>query len=240
MNPILKYALIAFLLSTIKTIPLAYCCRFYYRVLLNLVVPMSTYRKNGKKNTFGIDGQNKLRLFEHTLMKTYVSPMEIDPYFHKSNSTYFIDLDIARTDTVTKIFQKAFFDAYSNDSGEFKSKSLANFPYVPIATIQCVFKAELTLFQRYEIKSRVMAWDNKWLFVLSKFVVPKGNSEKLCAIAVTKYVFKKKGRITIRPIEMIKECGLYSEEVENINKKNYELVKYMSSSEDLEKLCEEF
>lgn len=163
-------------------------------------------------------------------------------YLHKSNSTYFQDLDIARTNLVTKIFQVIFYRYYDNENQDFKSSSrISNFPYVPVGSIQCTFKRELTIFTRYQIKSKVLAWDNKWLFVLSKFVVPQKNGEdKLCAIAVTKYVFKKNSRITIRPVEMIKEAGLYNEEVEKINQHNFKLISHMSETDDLEDVAVRF
>ena len=103
-----------------------------------------------------------------------------------------------------------------------------------MGTIQCVFKREIKLFQRYTITSNVLAWDNKWLYILLKFEATDG---KLCALGITKYVFKKKGRITLRPREFIAECGMYNDEVEAINQKNYELVSHLESSEGLEELA---
>lgn len=238
-HTVAKYLLVAFLASTYKTLPFAYVFRFYYRLIVNLALPRKRYLLNGKQNTFGITGKtNKLDLFEYTTMETYVSPLELDMYMHKSNSTYSIDLDIARTNVVTKVFQRFWYKYYDNENKEFKGMSLSNMPYVPVASIQCIFKKELRLYQRYNVKSQIFAWDEKWIFVLSKFVLP--GSEKLCSIAITKYVFKKKQRITIKPEEIIKDCGLWNDEVVKVNKKNYEMVRYMASTEDLEKSCDQF
>lgn len=237
-HTVAKYLLVAFLASTYKTLPFAYFFRFYYRLIVNLVIPRKRYLQNKKQNTFGITGKtNNLDVFEYTTMETYVSPLELDMYLHKSNSTYSIDLDIARTNVVTKIFQRFWYKYYDNENGEFKGVALSNMPYVPVASIQCVFKKELRLYQRYNVKSKVLAWDEKWLFVLSKFVLP--GSEKLCTIAVTKYVFKKQ-RFTIKPEDIIRDCGLWNDEVAKVNKKNYEIVKYMASIEDLERVCDQF
>lgn len=239
-----RYAIIAFIISTIKTIPFSYLLQFYYRVVINLVLPRFKYLANGKKNTFGITGESPLDLFSYTTFNSYVSPMEIDMYLHKSNSTYFQDLDIARTNLVTKVFQKSFYKYFDNENNDFKTAGkISNFPYIPVGSIQCLFKKELKIFQSYKIKSKVLAWDEKWLFVLSKFVIPdkkSDNGERLCAVAITKYVFKKNGRITIKPTELIKECNLYNDEIEKINKVNYELISHMSDSTDLELIASKF
>lgn len=236
---LLKTLLGVLFVLNIKSFPFSYMVQFYLRVIYNLLLQYPKFKREGEANTFGITGKkNKLDVFEYTTFKTYVSPLEIDMYLHKSNSTYLIDLDLARTNVVTKVFQKLWFNYFNDVKGEFGKRSLSNMPYVPVATIQVTYKRELKLFQRYNIKSRILAWDDKWVFVLSKFVLP--GSEKLIAIAVTKYVFKKKLRITIRPEEMVRECGLWNEEVAEQNRKNYEIVKYMSSSEDLEALAGSF
>lgn len=70
-------------------------------------------------------------------------------------------------------------------------------PYVPVGPVQCVFRWEFRLFQRYRIKSAVHAWDRKWLFVVSKFVLNDGGG----VVAVTKYAFKR-GRVTMMPAEL--------------------------------------
>lgn len=235
---IAKYIFVAFLVLCYKSLPFAYLLRFYYRIFVNLAIPRIRYDNNGKQNTFGITGkENKLDLFEYTTLETYVSPMELDMNLHKSNSTYAIDLDIARTDVITKVFQKFWYKYYDNESNEFKGKGLGNMPYAPVGSIQIIFKKELKLFQSYNVKNRVFAWDGKWLFILSKFVLP--NSDTLCAIALTRYVFKKNKRITIKPEEIIKDCGLWNEEVVAANEKNYDMVKYMCETGDIEHVCHE-
>lgn len=228
-----KALFLLFAILSYKTLPFAYMLRFYALVGKHLVLKKRQYLAT-KQNTYGV-GKNKLDIFRATKYLTYASPLEIDMYLHKSNSTYLLDLDIARTNHVCTVFQKLFMQYWHNENGKFKGKSFLNCPYVPVGTIQCVFKREIKVFERYDIVSNVMAWDNKWLYVMLKFVLSSG---KLCAIGITKYVFKEKGRITMRPREFIAECGLYNEEVEEINKVNYELVSHLESSEGLEELAD--
>lgn len=234
-----KYVILAFLASTYKTLPFAYLLRFYHHVLITLLWNRKKYLASGSNNTFGITGKsNKRDLFKWVGIKSYVSPLEVDMYMHKSNSTYLIDLDIARTKMVCQVFQKLFFNCYFNVHGDFKAQSIANFPYIPAANVQCAFIRELKPFQKFEIHSRVLAWDKKWLFVLSKFT--SNNGRTLHTIAITKYVFKKKQRITIVPEEYIKECGLWNEEVAAENETNFKLVLNLVSNDGLEKICKSF
>lgn len=228
----LKIALAILAVSSYKTVPLAYMVRFYWKVTKSLLIKRKQYKKT-KENTYGV-GKHKLDIFRAVTCHTYASPLEIDMYMHKSNSTYLVDLDLARTDLVLQVFQKLFMKYWNNENGEFRRQSIHNCPYIPVGTIQCSFRRELKLFERYTITSSVMAWDDKWLYVLLRFLLSSG---KLCAVAVTKYVFKKKGRITMKPREYIAECGLYNEEVEKINTINYELVSHLESTEGLEELA---
>lgn len=224
----------AFLLSTYKSLPLAYPIRFYWLVFKHIIIHKNAYIRTNR-NTYGF-GTSKLDVFKGVTYSTYASPLEIDMYLHKSNSTYLLDLDIARTAFVCLLFQKLFLKTWLNESGEFKSQTLRNCPYVPVGTVQCIFKREIKVFQHYDISSNVLAWDNKWLYVLLKFVTSDG---KLCALAITKYVFKKNGRITMRPRDFIAECDLYNEEAEEINQRNYNLVSHLESFEGLEQMADQ-
>lgn len=226
---VLKLFLALLAVSSYKTLPFAYMIRFYYQVYRHIFSKKGYYLKN-KSNSYGI-GKEKLDLFKQIVYRSYTSPLEIDMYFHKSNSTYFADLDIARTKTVSIIFQKLFMKYWNNESGEFPTNSLLNCPYIPVGTVQCAFKREFKVFEKFEIVSSVFAWDQKWLYVILKFVLPNGT---LKALAVTKYVFKKKGRITMKPVDFIAECGLLNDEVERVNAENYKHVSYLETSEGLE------
>ena len=208
----LVVAVAVFALLTIKTLPFAYFARFYLQVLVTVYLPMVRFFRNGKQNTFGFT--KPADVFSWVPYHLYVLPLEIDMYLHKLNLTYFADLDIARTKLVCQIMQRMFIRFRNNDTGEFKGKLVKNFPFVPVALIKGLFKREMLVFSRFQIKSRFFGWDdNKWVYVVSKFVTGSGKNEKVMGIFVTKYCFKKKGRITIRPREILQESGFFTEEV---------------------------
>ncbi|KAK9480576.1 hypothetical protein V1514DRAFT_324836 [Lipomyces japonicus] len=139
----------------------------------------------------------------HTRVYTTRSPaMECDLNLHKSNSTYFSDLDIARTDLIAGLFHKWINDVKRKEN---------RWPYVALAGVVSLFRREIKPYSKFNIKSRVIGWDEKWIFVLSRFETPKG---KLIATCVSKYVFKL-GRKTVPPKDVLDHCGMWNDEVEN-------------------------
>lgn len=152
---------------------------------------------------------------------TFAPAMECDLNFHKSNSTYFSDLDIARTDLMVDVFRDMLSET---------KKKEGFYPYIPLGAVTCIFKRELKPYQQYKIRSKVLGWDEKWLFVLSKFEYMNG---KLAAVAVTKYVFKLKRR-TIPPKDAIQMCYQWSEELEKKGREGMVKVKGLLEIEALE------
>lgn len=128
---------------------------------------------------------------------------ECDLNLHKSNSTYFSDLDIARTHLICHLFKHSLRTRRSM--------------YVALAGVSCLFRREIKPFEKYEVVNRVLGWDKKWVWVVSHFVQLGGKLEaskggekpqrKIFASALSKYVFKM-GRITVKPEELLNECKL--------------------------------
>lgn len=83
--------------------------------------------------------------------------------------------------------------------------------YIAVGSVYCSFKREIKPFERVDIQSKAVAWDQKWLYVLSFYLRPssrKGGQKKptLLATALTKYVVKK-GRLTIPPERVLRSSG---------------------------------
>lgn len=204
-----QIAMCTYLLSSIKSLPGVYFIRFYYRIVQNIV-----FKKNFKHNAKVLQS-HPLGAMSQTKISTYASPFECDFYLHKNNATYFTELDVSRGDLMTKIFQKMFVES-KNDLTPGGS-----WPYLPVANVFTNFLKEISPFERYNVYSSVICWDDKWIYVLSRFT--KRNDKVLCSISLTKYVFKD-GRKTINPRDALKYCGLYTEEVEERSNKNYDLL----------------
>lgn len=110
---------------------------------------------------------------------------------------------------------------------------------IGLGAVFCSFRREIAPLQGYEMWSRVLAWDRKWLYIVTHFVV-KGKvrptrwdgrragptrgrvqdrrsgapvedwSKYVFATAVSKYVFKL-GRFTVHPALVLEAGGLLPE-----------------------------
>lgn len=160
---------------------------------------------------------------------------------HKSNSTYFTDVDIARTHLLCTLFAKGIEKVRGGTGSVVKGK-VSNFA-VALGAVSCSFRRELKPYEKYDIYTRVLSWDEKWLYVVTHFVKKgaaapsnvtlypqqkssfnfsrKGShydqepNKAVVASALSKLVFKK-GRITIAPEVMLEASGLLPERVTEI------------------------
>ncbi|WEW61658.1 hypothetical protein PRK78_007150 [Emydomyces testavorans] len=139
---------------------------------------------------------------------------EIDYNCHKSNSTYFSDLDIARTVLVTNLYTPGFEILQRQMDKEIDETGKRKYPpgrlTVMLGSVFCAFKKEIMPYELYEMRSKVAAWDEKWLYVMTFFFRPakrKGQEKTLLAVGLSKYVTKK-GRLTVRPEKVLRASGL--------------------------------
>jgi hypothetical protein len=103
---------------------------------------------------------------------------------------------------------------------------------IMLGAAQCTFRREVAAYQPYEMWTRVLCWDRKWLFIVTHIMPPGaakptewldprskrlrtrgandsagGWERKIIATAVQKYVFKV-GRFTVHPALLLEDCGL--------------------------------
>lgn len=134
--------------------------------------------------------------------------METDYNIHKSNSTYFSDLDISRTALVSRLYYPGMSIVSKELDKELNLKKRAPI-YVALGSVYCSFKREIKPYELFEIQSKVAGWDQKWLYILSFFLRPerrKGEGKTLLATAISKYVVKK-GRLTVPPERVLRASG---------------------------------
>ncbi len=99
------------------------------------------------------------------ITSSYNSPLECDYNFHKSNSTYFSDFDVARMNAVVRLCGKGMAKTKADMAKEGKG-SVA----VMLGGVSCNFKREIKPFEGFEIWTRILSWDRKWIYVISHFV----------------------------------------------------------------------
>lgn len=166
-------------------------------------------------------------IFLPVITSSYTPLLDIDYNLHKSNSTFFSDLDDNRTELMLVLFKDVL-------SPQKCGKNTLTQKTINLGGTSCTFKKPIPPFARYEISSRILCWDQKWVYVVSHFTRPGSNrptrllvgpqaaklskatgeakraeDQKDCiyATAIAKYVFKA-GRVTCSPETVMIECGL--------------------------------
>ncbi|KAI9684703.1 MAG: hypothetical protein M1829_000078 [Trizodia sp. TS-e1964] len=149
-----KAIAILLILSNLKNLPLVWHFRFLWGLYYHI------YNPNGIRKNAG----PKL-LFQPVITASRAPLYECDLYRHKSNSTYFSDLDIARTHC---------FAALTRHGLQAKFEGANRVPDGPVGFalggVSCVFKREIKPYKAYEIWTRILTWDQKWIYTVSHFV----------------------------------------------------------------------
>ncbi|KDN70838.1 putative capsule polysaccharide biosynthesis protein [Colletotrichum sublineola] len=148
-----------------------------------------------------------------------VALLEMDYNLHKSNSTYFSDLDVARTDLLASLRAEAIRGGLY--------KEYKNGVMVLLAGTSCTFKKEISPGAAFDMHSRILTWDRKWLYVVTHFVEKQKGAELrtyqpwkkpedgattykspvVFATAISKCVVKA-GRLTVPPEKFLQAAGV--------------------------------
>ncbi|QIX02390.1 hypothetical protein AMS68_007907 [Peltaster fructicola] len=167
-------------------------------------------------------------LFAPMITSSWNSLFDCDYNFHKSNSTYFADLDIARAHLVAALVRVGIRRLNRGDEEGLPqdTKTRVGSYNVALGGVACMFQREVEPMAQFEVYTRVLSWDRKWIYIVSHMVragkiKPEGyimqpwrKGEKNCAAglkqeeedlskfiyasSISRYVVKK-GRITINP-----------------------------------------
>jgi hypothetical protein len=165
-----------------------------------------------------VDAQGKPThpVFVPCMVTSRTPLLETDYNLHKSNSTYFTDLDVSRTALVSRIYSpgvgivskeldQEFLVASKKDGKPFPRRKPVS---IVLGSVYCTFKREIKPFELYEMHSKVISWDKKWMYILTCFMRPgrRGGENTVLAVAVSKYVVKK-GRLTVPPERLLRASG---------------------------------
>ncbi|OGM43997.1 hypothetical protein ABOM_008023 [Aspergillus bombycis] len=164
-------------------------------------------------------GDGPSALFRPLRTRSYCSLAEVDFNLHKSNSTFYADLDISRIELLLLLCKDVITPlsapprrARSGNAQKVGGKQTRSLKHLTpvLGGVSCIFRREIKPWQRYDVESRVLCWDDKWLYIVSHFLKPgshhengtAGSEEGVLASAISKYVFKK-GRQTVAPAEVL-------------------------------------
>ncbi|KAH7266190.1 hypothetical protein NW759_006418 [Fusarium solani] len=210
-----RILLMFFVIFNWKTMPLAWTYRVFYSFIYHTLL-----RKSPK---LGPDA-----LFKPIISSSHAPLLEIDYNLHKSNSTYFADLDISRTHLISYLLRESLAVLSRNTQNKIVLDPKTDQPIkgsigIMLGAVECSFKREIPAYKNYEMWSRILSWDRKWLYIATHYV-PKGTArpkswldprfmktatrgaqdpaggweKKIYATAISKYVIKL-GRFTVHP-----------------------------------------
>jgi hypothetical protein len=119
-------------------------------------------------------------LFQPIITSTRSPLLETDYNLHKSNSTYFSDMDISRTHLFTAIIRNGI-KKNSRLYGAKKSavagaigatEGTRGSHLIALGGISCLFKREILPYTKYEMWTRILCWDRKWFYLITHLVKP--------------------------------------------------------------------
>ncbi|KAK4550493.1 hypothetical protein LTR36_000072 [Oleoguttula mirabilis] len=212
-NNMWRIAAVAFALVNLKNLPGFWHIRVLRGIIYQLYLQPTV--------------QQPKHLFAPLITSSRNSLYDCDYNLHKSNSTYFADLDIARAHTVGCLIRTGLARLNRGDEEGLASQTRATKGkyFLALGAVSCFFQRQIEPLQEFEIYTRVLSWDRKWLYLVSH-IVKKGAikpdsyvlqpwkkskrrpgevkkededlSKHVFATSVARYVFKK-GRLTINP-----------------------------------------
>ncbi|HKP96209.1 MAG TPA: acyl-CoA thioesterase [Fibrobacteria bacterium] len=95
-------------------------------------------------------------LFAESAVRFRVWPNDLDTNLHMNNGRYLTLMDLGRLDLLLGIGAVPIV--------------LKNKWYPVLAGTQIRFRRPLNLFQRFEIRTRIVTWDSKWVFLEQKIL----------------------------------------------------------------------
>ncbi len=114
-----------------------------------------------------------------------VLPNDLDALLHVNNGVYLTLMDLGRTDLLLR----------SNAFKKIKKQG-----WYPVAAAETIrFKRSLTLFQRFTIRTRVVGWDERSIYLEQVFI----SEDKLVAKAVVDARFLSKRGGSVAPKQIL-------------------------------------
>ncbi|EAU31775.1 predicted protein [Aspergillus terreus NIH2624] len=196
-----KAAALLFALLNLKTLPIVWHLRVYRYFFQHGYLITPAVEQPARPST---------QILKPVSLFSRAPIMELDFNMHKSNSTYFSDLDVSRTALMSSLVVKgaALLERRLEAQGK---KGFLGFI---LGSVYTTFKREIPAYMKYEVKSHVASFDNKWIYIITYFLRPgkKGSDneevlkKRLLAVSISRYVLKK-GRYTVPPKDAFEAAG---------------------------------
>ncbi len=130
----------------------------------------------------------KLQLLDDSVTEFRVLPNDLDTNLHMNNGRYLTIMDLGRTDMILRL--------------DFL-KTMLKRRWYPVVGYACMhFRRSLDPFQKYQLHTRIIGWDEKWFYMEQRFRI----GDKVVAIGRLRGLFMC-GRDKVSSTELIEALG---------------------------------
>jgi acyl-CoA thioesterase FadM len=120
----------------------------------------------------------RLGALDESVLRLTVLPTDLDLNGHVNNGRYLTLMDLGRVDLLLR-------------TGVVAAMRRNRWSGV-VASVAIRYRRALNPFQRYELRSRVIGWDDRWIFTEQRFT----RGGELAAYAIVKiHLFSREGRL---------------------------------------------
>lgn len=211
----LKYLIVVLLLANIKSFPLVWHVRVFAPAIWARAIarpsihPLIPFIRSNKHPTTTPGVPPKLRLdslplgrdifLDKTVMSLRASFDDCDFNGHLSNSAYAKNLDYARMQHLSGRFLRMHFDGGR----------------MALGGSAFTYHAEIPALAKYEIEMGVGAWDDKWFYIVARFMSPSRRSSSSAAASSSSTAGKGKRSLSTQNLrELMKDVIKPSHEAE--------------------------
>lgn len=136
---------------------------------------------------------SKITLFSENITSFRVLPTDIDVLMHMNNGRYLSLMDLGRIDFMIRC-------------GVFPQLK-KNKIYPVVASEMIRFRKSLSLFQRFDIVTKILGWDNKYFYLAQYFQV----KQDIYAMALVKARFLRTGSPALQPSAILDLINIKNE-----------------------------
>lgn len=132
---------------------------------------------------------------DESSLSFHVLPNDLDLNGHMNNGRYLTIMDIGRMDFVLRLKLAGY---------------IIRNGYIPVLSAATIrYRLPLLPFQKYTLNTKVLCWDDKWVFMEHRFVIASGKKTgAVAAIGLVKgSFFSKKTRGTIPTGDIMAAIG---------------------------------
>lgn len=137
--------------------------------------------------------EKPLNILDESSITFRVLPTDVDLLMHMNNGRYFSLLDLARINLISRSGVLARLEK--------------NRIYPVVASEMIRFRKSLRLFQRFEISTKIIGWDEMFYYIIHHFKV--GND--VYALCIVKARMLRKGGGKVSPSELATIIGMNPE-----------------------------